>query len=41
LILLEAAHAARNVPAAAPVRDWLARSGFEHERMRRLAAELR
>ena len=41
LILLEAAHAARNPAAAAPVLDWLARSGFEHERMRRLAAELR
>jgi Tfp pilus assembly protein PilF len=41
LILLEAAHAARIPAAAAPVLDWLARSGFEHERMRRLAAELR
>jgi hypothetical protein len=41
LILLEAARAARNPAAAAPVLDWLARSGFEHERMRRLAAELR
>lgn len=41
LILLEAARAARKPAAAAPVLDWLARSGFEHERMRRLAAELR
>ncbi len=41
LILLEAARAARNAAAAAPVLDWLARSGFEHERMRRLATELR
>ena len=41
LILLEAAHAARLPAAAAPALDWLARSGFEHERMRRLAAELR
>lgn len=41
LILLEAAHAARDTAAAAPALDWLARSGFEHERMRRLAAELR
>jgi Tfp pilus assembly protein PilF len=41
LILLEAARAARDAAAAAPVLDWLARSGFEHERLRRLAAELR
>lgn len=41
LILLEAARAARNAAAAAPVLDWLARTGFEHERMRRLAAGLR
>jgi Tfp pilus assembly protein PilF len=41
LILLEAARAARNPAAAAPVLDWLARSGFEHAHMRRIAAELR
>jgi Tfp pilus assembly protein PilF len=41
LILLEAARAARKPAAAAPVLDWLARSGFEHQRMRRLATELR
>ena len=41
LILLEAARAARDPAAAAPVLDWLARSGFEHKGMRRLAAELR
>ena len=41
LILLEAARAARAPAAAAPVLGWLARSGFEHEGMRRLAVELR
>ncbi len=41
LVLLEAAHAVRDPTAAAPVLDWLARSGYEHERLRRLAAELR
>lgn len=41
LILLEAARAARNPAAAAPALDWLERTGFEHPRMRRLAAELR
>ena len=41
LILLEAARAARNPAAAAPALEWLARTGFEHARMRRLAAELR
>jgi hypothetical protein len=41
LILLESARAARAPAAAAPALEWLARSGFEHERMRRLAAELR
>jgi len=41
LILLEAARAARAPAAAAPVLEWLARSGFEHEGMRRLAVELR
>jgi Tfp pilus assembly protein PilF len=40
LILLQAARAARAPAAAAPVLDWLARTGFEHEGMRRLAAEL-
>lgn len=41
LILLQAARAARAPAAAAPVLDWLARSGFEHEGMSRLAAGLR
>jgi Tfp pilus assembly protein PilF len=41
LILLQAARAARAAAAAAPALDWLARSGFEDERLRRLAAELR
>ena len=41
LILLRAARAARAPAAAAPVLDWLARTGFEHDGMRRLAAELR
>jgi hypothetical protein len=40
LILLEAARAARNPAAAAPALEWLARTGFEHSRLRRLAAEL-
>ncbi len=41
LILLEAARAARNPVAAAPVLEWLVRTGFEHPRMRSLAADLR
>ncbi len=41
LILLEAAQAASAPAAAAPVLDWLGRSGFEHAGMRRLAAGLR
>ncbi len=41
LILLQAARAARNPAAAAPALEWLDRTGFEHPRMRRLAAELR
>lgn len=38
LILLQAARAPE---AAAPALDWLARTGFEHKGMHRLAAELR
>ena len=41
LILLQAARAARAPEAAAPALDWLARTGFEHQGMRLLAAELR
>lgn len=41
LILLQAARAARAPEAAAPALDWLARTGFEHKGMHRLAAELR
>jgi hypothetical protein len=41
LILLQAARAARAPADAAPALGWLARTGFEHEGMRRLAAELR
>ena len=41
LVLLEAAHAARQPAAAAPALDWLARTGFEHPRMRLVAAGLR
>jgi Tfp pilus assembly protein PilF len=41
LVLLEAARAAGAPAAAAPVLEWLERSGFEHAGMRRLAAELR
>lgn len=41
LILLQAARAARAPAAAAPALDWLARTKFEHDGMRRLAAELR
>jgi len=40
-ILLEAARAAGKPEAARPALDWLARSGFEDARMRRLATELR
>jgi fermentation-respiration switch protein FrsA (DUF1100 family) len=39
-ILLEAARAARRPQAAAPVLAWLARSGYEHARMREIAAGL-
>ena len=41
LVLLQAARAAGDRAAAAPALHWLARSGFEDERLRRLAAELR
>lgn len=41
LVFLQAARAAGDKAAAAPALDWLARSGFEDERLRRLAAELR
>ena len=41
LILLQAARAVRNPATAAPVLEWLDRTGFEHPRMQRLAAELR
>jgi Tfp pilus assembly protein PilF len=41
LILLEAARAARDPDAAAPALKWLQRTGFEHPRMRQLAAALR
>lgn len=37
-VLLEAALAARNHGAAAPVREWMRRSGFEDPLLRRLAA---
>lgn len=39
-ILLEAAIAAKDAAAAAPVLDWLRRTGFEDQRMRRLAATM-
>ena len=39
-ILLEAALAASDAGAAQPARDWLAASGFEDARLRRLAQEL-
>ncbi len=38
-VLLETAIAARDPAAAQPVRDWLAKSGFEDERLRRLGQE--
>lgn len=41
LVLLQAARAARTPAAAAPVLQWLQRSGFEDPRMSRLAAELK
>ena len=41
LIFLQTARAAGAPAAAAPVLEWLARSGFEHDGMKRLAAELR
>ena len=39
-ILLEAALAAGDAAAAQPARDWLAASGFEDARLRRLDQEL-
>lgn len=41
LVVLEAAVAARDANAAAPVLKWLDDSGFESERMKRIAASLR
>jgi len=41
LVVLEAAAAARDAKAAAPVLQWLNDSGFESERLRRVAASLR
>jgi Tfp pilus assembly protein PilF len=41
LVLLQAAQAAGKPAAAAPVLDWLRRSGFEDTRMKSLAASLR
>lgn len=41
LVVLEAARAARNAAAAAPVLKWLQDSGFESERMKQAAAALR
>ena len=41
LVLLEAALAARDPAAAAPALQWLESSGFESDRLRRLALQLR
>ena len=41
LVVLEAAAAARDAHAAAPVLAWLESSGFESERMKRVAAKLK
>ena len=41
LVVLEAAAAARDAKAAAPVLRWLESSGFESERMKRVAASLK
>jgi len=41
LVVLEAAAAAKDATAAAPVLQWLNDTGFESERMRRVAASLR
>jgi len=41
LVVLEAAAAAKDAKAAAPVLQWLNDSGFESERLRRVAASLR
>jgi Tfp pilus assembly protein PilF len=40
-ILLEAALAARDPQAAAPALEWLEASGFEHDRLRRVGAQLK
>jgi hypothetical protein len=39
--VLEAAAAAKDAKAAAPVLQWLSDTGFESERLRRVAASLR
>lgn len=41
LVVLEAAAAAKDAKAAAPVLQWLTDTGFESERMKRIAASLR
>jgi hypothetical protein len=41
LVVLEAAAAAKDAKAAAPVLQWLDDTHFESERMRRIAASLR
>jgi len=41
LVVLEAAAAARDAKAAAPVLQWLDDTGFESARMKRIAASLR
>jgi hypothetical protein len=40
-VVLEAAFAARDPGAAQPVLAWLSESGFESEKLKRLAASLR
>jgi len=39
-VLLEAAIAANDPAAARPALEWLARTGYEDPRLRRLAAQL-
>jgi hypothetical protein len=41
LVVLEAAAAAKDAKAAAPVLQWLNDTGFESERLRRVAVSLR
>jgi hypothetical protein len=41
LVVLEAAAAAKDAKAAAPVLQWLEESRFESERLRRVAGSLR